>query len=227
VFTDAVCLPRWFAVYVKPRHEKSVAVALAAKGHEAFAATYTKYHTKTRYFDIPLFPGYVFCRIQASQILSVMTTPGVFSIVGSGRTPQAIAEEEIERVTRMLKAAQTTILWPYVRAGQEVCLRSGPLRGLTGVIVDGGHQAWLVVSVHLLQRSIAVKIQREFVSLEPEGTRTASETVFPSVIRGADQRASSPPHRRMTIVCRPRDSAAIETTENDAAQSNRQLTAKS
>jgi transcription termination/antitermination protein NusG len=180
VFTDDVCLAPWFALYVKPRHEKTVAVALTAKGHEAFVATYTKYHTKDRHFDLPLFPGYVFCRIQASQILPVMTTPGVFSIVGNGRTPEAIAEKEIERVTRMLKAARATLPWPYVRAGQEVCLRSGPLRGLTGVIVDGEHQAWLVVSVHLLQRSIAVKIQRESVCPEPEGPHTASERVFPS-----------------------------------------------
>ncbi len=148
----------WFAVYVKPRHEKNVAVAFKYKGYEAFLPTYTNCH-RYKQFQLPLFPGYVFCRSELSKTLPLITTPGVCSIVGNGR--QLISEEEIDAVRRVAAAGLTPCPWPYVPAGQEFCIESGPLRGVRGVLVDSSDQRWLVVSVHLLQRSMAAKLDRE------------------------------------------------------------------
>jgi transcription antitermination factor NusG len=154
----------WFALYVKPRHEKNVAVVLQGKGYDAFLPTYNHRVKYNKIFELPLFPGYVFCRIELSNRLPVMTTPGVFSIVGNGLEPEPICEHEIEGVRRMLDSGFVPIPWPYVSPGQEVFLDSGPLRGVQGVVVDASNGKWLVVSVNLLRRSVAVKVQREFLS---------------------------------------------------------------
>jgi transcription antitermination factor NusG len=156
----------WFALYVKPRHEKNVALMLQGKGYEAFLPTYRHRVKYNKSFELPLFPGYVFCRLELPNRLNVMTTPGVFSIVGNGPDPEPICEPEIEGIRRMLESGLMPIPWPYVSPGQEVFMDAGPLRGVQGVVVDVSNGKWLVVSVNLLRRSVAVKIQREFISLK-------------------------------------------------------------
>jgi transcriptional antiterminator NusG len=161
-----VCLP-WFAIYVKARHEKSIAIALEGKKHEAFVPIYRRLRKGSRQFDLPLFPGYVFCKLELSNTLPVLTTPGVFAIVGNGRSPQSIPEEEIGFVRQMVRSGLYPCPWPYLAApGDQILLTAGPLRGLSGVIVDASNEKWLVVSVHLLRRSIAVKVDRDSVELK-------------------------------------------------------------
>ncbi len=156
----------WFALYVKPRHEKNVALMLQGKGNETFLPTYSHRTKYNKTFELPLFPGYVFCRIELSRRLPVMMTPGIFSIVGNGSDPEPIFEHEIEGIRRMLDSGLMPIPWPYLSPGQEVFLESGPLRGVQGIVVDSNNGKWLVVSVNLLRRSVAVKVEREFLSIK-------------------------------------------------------------
>jgi transcription antitermination factor NusG len=154
---------RWFAVYVKNRHEKQVMLTLGSKGYEAFLPTYSRIHENRKRFDIPLFPGYVFCRFDTSSPLAVLTTPGVFSIVSNGCIPAPIPDGEIEGVRQLSGSQLGPRPWPY-SPGDTVYVQSGPLSGLDGVVVHDNHETWLVISIHLLQRSVAVKIERNSVS---------------------------------------------------------------
>lgn len=150
----------WYAVYVKSRHEKNVAATLTGRGHESFVPTYPKRRKDSKVSELPLFPNYVFCRFTPSDKISVISAPGVFSIVGSNGLPASIPEREIESVRRVLAFGWRPEPWPYVKRGQPVCLKSGPLRGVEGVLLNDTHHRWLVVSVNLLQRSVAVKVER-------------------------------------------------------------------
>jgi transcription termination/antitermination protein NusG len=156
----------WFALYVKPKHEKNVAFILEKKGHEAFLPTYTHRVKNHKKFELPLFPSYVFCRLELSKRLPVMTTPGVFSLVGNGPEPEPIPEQELQAVQRLVRSESMPMPWPYIAPGQEVLVESGPLRGVQGVVVDATHAQWLVVSVNLLRRSVAVRVDRENLSLK-------------------------------------------------------------
>lgn len=156
----------WFALYVKSRHEKNVALMLHGTGYETFLPTYSHRVKYNKSFKLPLFPNYVFCRLELSRRLPVMMTPGVFSIVGNGPEPEPISESEVQAVKRMVESGLMAMPWPYVLPGQEISLESGPLRGVQGVVVDASNEKWLVVSINLLRRSVAVKIEREFVSVK-------------------------------------------------------------
>jgi transcription termination/antitermination protein NusG len=155
----------WFAVYGKYRHEKNIALALNGKGYEAFLPTYVKAHGASKKVELPLFPGYIFCRLDTSNTLPVLSTPGVFSILGSGSGPAPISEVDIESIRLMIRSGLTPSPWPYVATGQALRLTSGPLRGVQGVVVDASNEKWLVVSVELLQRSVAVKVERATLSV--------------------------------------------------------------
>lgn len=153
----------WFALYVKSRHEKAVALNLNAKGYESFLPIYPKHHKASKQYALPLFPNYVFCRFQPQTKIAVVSTPGVFSIIGNGCQPLPIPDSEIEGVRRMVETGLMPQPWPYVAPGQRIRLKYGPLRGVEGVVIDNSHEKWLVVSIALLRRSVAVKIEREHI----------------------------------------------------------------
>jgi transcription antitermination factor NusG len=152
----------WFALYVKSRHEKRVAVSLDRKGVETFLPTYQKRHRKNQTLELPVFPGYVFCQADNHKIFLIATTPGVFSIVSHGSVPARVPESEIEPIRRMVEAGLMLTPWPYMSRGQVVYVNSGPLRGVEAIVEDGTDKTWLIASVHLLQRSVAAKIDRSY-----------------------------------------------------------------
>jgi transcription termination/antitermination protein NusG len=154
----------WYAVYVKSRHEKHVASILCGKGYESFVPTYRSKNKSGKIFELPLFAGYVFSRFDRVTTLPVMSTSSVFSIIGHGHGPQPIPEVEIDGIKEMLSRGMSPFPWPYLAPGQSVYIAEGPLQGLTGVVVTASSERWLVVSVHLLHRSVAVKLDRSSFS---------------------------------------------------------------
>jgi transcription antitermination factor NusG len=90
-------------------------------------------------------------------------TPGVIQIVGVGKTPIAVGEEEIAAIQRVGSSGLPTIPWPYLQVGQTARIEAGPLQGMSGIVVRIKSGLKLVLSVQLLQRSIAVEIDRTWI----------------------------------------------------------------
>jgi transcription antitermination factor NusG len=160
--SEEVRLP-WYALYVKHRHEKKVARSLSGRAVHTFVPTHPRIHRNGSRFEVPLFPGYVFCRIDISTPLPVVSTPGVFGIVPGGSAPGSIPEEEIESVRRLVSTGLSVAPTDYFAPGQEIALSEGPLKGIRGFVVDASNERWLIVSIHMLQRSVAVKLDRRSV----------------------------------------------------------------
>jgi transcription antitermination factor NusG len=157
---------RWFALSVKPRHEKSCAAALRQKGFEEFLPLYRserRWSDRLKEVELPLFAGYAFCRFEAQSRLPILTTPGVLRIVGSGKEPTPIPDTEIEALRSVVKAGLTAEPCPYLEAGAAVVVDGGPLRGVEGTLLEVKQQERLVLSIGLLQRSVAVEVDRRWV----------------------------------------------------------------
>jgi transcription antitermination factor NusG len=157
----------WYALQVYQRLEKITTLLLNQKGFELFLPTYSvrrRWSDRVKVVERPLFPGYLFCRLDPRQRwLPVLTTPGVVSIVGTGKEPIAIPETEIETVRRIVRSATSAEPWPYLHCGDCVTISDGPLRGIEGILVEIKNDCKVVVSIHLLQRSVAVVVDREIV----------------------------------------------------------------
>jgi transcription antitermination factor NusG len=153
----------WFALYVKPRHEKLVGTMLRHRGYCEFTPLYTRCRGN-RGRDLPLFPGYVFCQFNWERRLPIVSLPGVFFVVGNGRTPTPVAPDEVLRLRNLAASDLEKAPVDYLTEGQMVRLVDGPLRGLDGILQDSGSAAYLVVSVTLLRRSIQVKIDPRWVA---------------------------------------------------------------
>ena len=157
----------WFAVRVKSRAEKVVSMMARNKGFEEFLPLYESrrnWSDRTKSVEMPLFPGYVFCRLYAERRLPILTIPGVLYFVGIGKTPMPVEENEIAAIRRAIESELSAEPWPFLQIGQRVRLDRGPLEGVEGILVEARKQQHLVVSVTLLQRSVAVRIERHWAT---------------------------------------------------------------
>lgn len=156
----------WFALQVKCRHERTVAKALAAKGFEEFLPVNRSRHRwydRFKNIDVPLFPGYVFCRFDLRYRLSVATTPGVVRIVGAGGSPVPVDDSEIDALQRAIDAGLNPESHEFLEIGTMVTIADGPLRGVNGILIQVNSRRKFVLSVSLLQRSVSVEVDHEWV----------------------------------------------------------------
>lgn len=157
---------RWFALHVRSRHEKVVQAQLAAKQEQVFLPLYTARHKwadRLKTVSLPLFPGYVFCRFDVSRRSTVLATSGVIDIVRSGAEPAPIDTGEIEAIQRVVQSPLYSEPYGGLAAGQCVMMSVGPLAGLKGTLITIRRDLRLILSVELLQRSVMVEIEREWV----------------------------------------------------------------
>ena len=171
----------WYAVQVQSRRTSLAFDTLCGKGYETYLPLYRserRWSDRVKKLDLPLFPGYLFSRFDVLHRLPVLTTPGVIGIVGTGKTPLPVCDEEIEAVRVVLHSGMKAQPWPFLGVGSRVYLETGPLAGVEGIIVNTDKVYRLVVSVSLLQRSVACEIEREWARpiLDGLGPRAVSLT---------------------------------------------------
>jgi transcription antitermination factor NusG len=165
----------WYAIRTKSNFEQPTATVLRHKGFEEFLPVYVarkRWSDRVKTVQAPLFPGYIFCRLDVQKRLPVLTTPGVVGIVGIGRQPVPIPDQEIANIHSITKSGLAAQPWPFLRVGERILIDRGPLAGTEGILQRMKGQWRLVASIDLLQRSIAVEVEREWVK-PVRTTRTA------------------------------------------------------
>jgi transcription antitermination factor NusG len=157
----------WFALQVRTRHEAGVADQLSGQGYDRFLPLYKvrkRWSDRIKEVDAPLFPGYLFCRFNPHDRLPILKTPGVIQIVSFQSGPAAVDEAEIRSIQSLVAAGVPHQPWPFLAAGDRVRIESGPLLGLEGILTEVRSSFRLVLSVTLLQRSVAVEIDSASVT---------------------------------------------------------------
>jgi transcription termination/antitermination protein NusG len=162
-----VQLLRWFALQVRCRSEVVTSQLLKEKGYSIFVPLYRRRTPRGRRIEVresPLFGGYVFCQFAPLMRLPILTTPGVIRILGLGRVPVPVEESEMNSLQTITQAAVDLRPCDYLRVGSRLRVESGPLRGVEGILLKKQNEQRLVVSITLLQRSVAVEFRCEDLS---------------------------------------------------------------
>ena len=158
----------WFATYTTPRHEKVVARHLSGRHIESFLPLYTSVRRWKNGCRLPvqkpLFPGYVFVNIARRECVKVLQIPGVISIVSTGREPSALPTAEIESLRNALPVCQVEPHF-YLVVGEKVRITGGSLAGMVGVLVRKKNHWRVVLTLDLIQQSVAVEIDSD--QIEP------------------------------------------------------------
>ena len=151
----------WFAVYTKARHEKKASRALAEKNVETFLPAreiVSRWKDRKKKVLMPLFPGYLFVNIDPSDRYTVLNTNGVVRILGNNGVPVPVPLEEIEATKRLIETGLKYEPLPYSIVGKEVEVVRGPLEGTKGGILRTKGAYSLILSVHLIRRSVSVEV---------------------------------------------------------------------
>ena len=102
-----------------------------------------------------------------------MTTPGLVQIVSVGHNPEPVDEGELNALITAVDAGVHLQLWPFLKTGQRVSIEEGPLRSLEGILISTKGTDQLILSISLLQRSVAVAVDRRAVRPLPESRSRA------------------------------------------------------
>lgn len=156
----------WFAVRVRTSAESLVEMSLRDKCDGTFLPTYLEcrqYCDRVKQVRSALFPGYLFCRFNPDGRLPILQTPGVQQVVGNSAGPIPIDDGEILGLQKAASLGLSTRPWPFLRRGERVQIGFGAMAGVEGILLYEKGEELLVLSVELLQRSVAVQIDRKLV----------------------------------------------------------------
>jgi len=153
--------PRWYAAYTCANHEKHVAAELDARTVEHFLPVYSsirRWKDRRVRLNLPLFPGYVFVRVALCNRLRVLQIPSVVQLVGFNGKSAALPDEEMEILRSCLSQGLRAKPHPFLTVGRQVRITGGPFAGLEGVLKRKKSSLRVVVSLGLIQRSVAVDV---------------------------------------------------------------------
>lgn len=170
----------WWALYTRHQHEKAVADMLAAKGFEVFLPLYEsmrRWKDRNKKLSLPLFPCYVFVRGGLNRRLQVVTTPGVHMVLTHGENVAIIPQAEIDAIRATVEGPFQAEPHPFLKCGERVRVKHGPLLGVEGILVRKKNLCRLVLSVNMVAQSIAVEIDASDVEpvAQPSATLTREQ----------------------------------------------------
>ncbi len=154
---------KWYAVHTRSRHEKQVDLFLSERGVETFLPlvhTLSRRRDRKKYVDIPLFPGYLFVFTEKERLLfDVKYTSGVARIIGTDLdAPTPIPDKQILDIKSIMETDVQLDPFPYLKKGRMVRVKSGPLKGLEGILVERKGHYKLVIQIDLLQKGAAAEV---------------------------------------------------------------------
>jgi transcriptional antiterminator NusG len=168
---EDLSIPLWYALYTRSHCEQLVYDQLTAKGFHIFLPkidVWSQRAGKRHRISVPMFSGYLFLRhaIDKASYIDVRKARGLVRILGERWDRLSVVPDaEIEAIQTTLNACLPVMPHPYLREGQRVRITQGPLRGVEGILVQSKPtKGLLILSVDLLQRSVAVEIDCSVVT---------------------------------------------------------------
>lgn len=156
----------WYALYTKSRHEKLVHQELQRKGIESFLPLRhlkRRWSDRTQEIEEPLFKGYLFVRTDLKNRFDILNTRGSVKFVGFNSGPVSVPEKDLEAVKCFVRERISIDPFPYLAQGDRVYVRSGPLKGIEGLIARKDRHSRLVISLDMLFQSVSVEIDEALI----------------------------------------------------------------
>lgn len=166
--TDTASKLRWFVVHTKPRCEKKFAMLMDAEHikHDLFLLTSTRrYGKRVRTYEKPVFPSYVFIHLPEDKKGRCYQQDLIVRLIEVDDEPLFL--RQIDAVRRLVASGNEIILYPLLKRGATARIKSGPLRGIRGIIDNPENPGGIVLSIDMIQQGVLVKIAVEDLEIEP------------------------------------------------------------
>jgi len=154
-------MKNWIAVYTKSRHEQIVINELNKKNIESYCPMFKErrqWSDRKKWVHFPLFRSYVFANIEIKENIYVLQTIGVNKIVQFQKKISIIPNQVIDNIKNIIKGGYKVEQADYFIKGDEVCVVSGPLKGLDGVVLDLRGANKIIIKIEAIQQALSVEI---------------------------------------------------------------------
>lgn len=155
----------WYALWTNAHCEQLVYDQLLQKGFDALLPTvdvWSRRRGVRRLIPAPMFPSYLFVRgiIDKHAYIEINKVRGLVCMLGERWDRlTTIPDGEMQAIARVSAVREPVMPYPYLKEGQRTRITSGPLAGVEGILVESRpQQGLLVLSLHLLHRSVAVVV---------------------------------------------------------------------
>jgi len=158
----------WYAVHTRSRHEDKVFLGLTQKAVHVFLPkmeVWSKRKDRRKKIFLPMFPGYLFAETaqMSNQVrLDILKTSGVVRILGrpNSQDPIPVPDEKIDAIRRLISSRVEIHQIQYPKVGERARIVDGPFQGIEGTVLKADYEEeWFVVSIELLQRSVAIRLK--------------------------------------------------------------------
>jgi transcriptional antiterminator NusG len=158
-----IWIASWFAVQTKPRHEKTVNLALQEKGIRTLLPLHRvrrQWSDRQQWVELPLFSQYVFVQIPgaAESRVCVLRTSGVVRFAGAPGCGTPVPDEQIENLLAIMNQGMPWKPHGFLKVGDRVRIHGGALNGIEGVLGAIKNERSFVVSIELIQKSVAIRL---------------------------------------------------------------------
>ncbi|MBA4158427.1 MAG: UpxY family transcription antiterminator [Gemmatimonadetes bacterium] len=163
--------PRWYACYTRARHEKQVDRLLQQRGVDSYlplASRRRQWKDREKLVSFPLFPSYVFARFSLERLWTVVSIPGVATVVRNNGSPVAITDAELENVRRFAGVVSGSEveaeLVQLPERGERVRITSGPFEGIQGMVAEQRGRRRILIGLEAIGWGILVEVEAAALS---------------------------------------------------------------
>jgi transcription antitermination factor NusG len=155
---------QWFVAHTKPRREKKLVEYCERQNIATTLPCYEsahKYRGKTVVFQKPLFPGYVFLKIEALQAESVRQNDHVANLLQV--FDQQTFQRQLQDILTALQSNLGVRLAPSIGEGMRVRIKGGPLQGVEGWVEKRYGMTTVLLRLDFISQAAAVKLDAELL----------------------------------------------------------------
>jgi transcription antitermination factor NusG len=158
----------WYVAHTRSRHEYKAKNGLIQKNLTTFLPeieSWSKQKDRKKKIFTPLFPGYLFVEtpfLDNETKLAILKTAGVVRILGKKENsePVPVPDAKIDAIRRLINTKTEIFTMQFPRVGEPARIIDGPFAGIEGTVVSSNvDEEFFVISIELLQRSVAIKFK--------------------------------------------------------------------
>lgn len=121
-----------------------------------------KWADRKKRVEFPLFPGYTFARFRLQDLLDVVRTPGLVTVVSEKGYPKPVREEEMNSVRLFVAGLGHTGEAPepveWWEEGTPIRVKAGPFQGMRGFLLENRGRTRVSVRLSALKMAFSVEL---------------------------------------------------------------------
>ncbi len=155
---------KWYVFYTYPKFEKKVHDYLLEKGYESFLPVHwvvRQWSDRKKRMQVPMFPNYIFVKIECNKVFEVLKTPKLVSCVKFNNVPACLRQAEVDNIRQITESEYNFEISNNLKVGDPVKIKEGALSGLEGVLIEERGSSRFAVKIESLQQVVIVNVSSD------------------------------------------------------------------